>query len=179
MKIKNLFQLVKLIIINLFLFYLTRSFVNSTYYWYWSKHEFSSFNYPSSSSWFNHWKSHKAKKRKEMKKNLIYFSLSINRPCPYAYRLKIRIKKRAHGKRHFTNKHTDYILPDRLHHQLKIRTYTCTCMCLSTQFICRTRIHSYTLPVIDHCRCCKSIFEYFWQLLLPSFVVYMYTEYHI
>lgn len=44
------------------------------------------------------------------KKNLIYFSLSINRPCPHVYRLKIKNKKikRAHGKRHFTNKHTLY-----------------------------------------------------------------------
>lgn len=29
-----------------------------------------------------------------MKKNLIYFSLSINRPCPYVYRLKIKNKKK-------------------------------------------------------------------------------------
>lgn len=131
--------------------------------------------------WFNHWKSHKAnRKRTEEMKNSIYCSLSINRPCPYAYRLKTRIQREKKGRmgKDILQINTNYTLPDRLHQQGKIRTYIRTyiylhvSVYLRSSFVGQPHIHiHYLLLVIADV---GNRFSYYWQLFLSSYWIHGY-----
>jgi hypothetical protein len=118
-----------------------------------------------------------------MKKNLIYFSLSINRPWPYVYRLKTRIKKKGRTEKDILQINIDYILPDRLHHQLKIRTnsytyaYTCVCVCVSIY-----AVHLSDTNIFISTTCYWSLlmlqiyWNIIWQLFWPLYGVYIYVD---